>query len=49
MALALNAVFSGDLPTAAELGVADLAVPYRNRGLSVTLPHRDLDKPVVER
>ncbi|WP_424892342.1 RapZ C-terminal domain-containing protein [Streptomyces sp. XH2] len=49
VALALSAVFRGDLTTAAELGVGDLAVPYRKRGLVVTLTHRDIDKPVVER
>ncbi|MFD5935708.1 MULTISPECIES: hypothetical protein [unclassified Streptomyces] len=40
---------SGDKEAAAELGIADLAQPYTDRDLDVTLVHRDLDKPVVER
>ncbi|MFJ3183932.1 ATPase [Streptomyces sp. NPDC086796] len=49
VALALHAVFSGDLDTAAELGVDDLAKAYVDRDLDVTLVHRDLDKPVISR
>lgn len=49
VALALHAVFTGDLDTAAELGVDDLAKAYVDRGLDVTLVHRDLDKPVINR
>ncbi|MGW5043057.1 RapZ C-terminal domain-containing protein [Streptomyces parvulus] len=49
VALALHAVFSGDLDTAAELGVDDLAKAYVDRSLDVTLVHRDLDKPVIDR
>ncbi|GAA5216881.1 RapZ C-terminal domain-containing protein [Streptomyces thinghirensis] len=49
VALALYAVFSGDLNVAAELGVDDLAKAYVDRDLDVTLVHRDLDKPVIDR
>jgi UPF0042 nucleotide-binding protein len=49
VALALYSVFTGDLDTAAELGVDDLAKEYVGRGLDVTLVHRDLDKPVIGR
>ncbi|MEU2454818.1 RNase adapter RapZ [Streptomyces sp. NPDC012765] len=49
VALALQAALSGDQKTATELGIADLAQPYADRHLDVTLVHRDLDKPVVER
>ena len=49
VAMALCAVFSGDLSAASELGVADLAAPYVGRGLDVTLTHRDLAKPVLAR
>lgn len=48
-ALALQAVLSGDVAGAAELGVEDLAQPYSSRGLTVHLVHRDLDKDVVHR
>ncbi|WP_324290274.1 RapZ C-terminal domain-containing protein [Streptomyces antarcticus] len=49
VALALQATLTGDTATAAELGIASLAQPYADRHLGVSLVHRDLDKPVVER
>ncbi|MFF4741312.1 ATPase [Streptomyces sp. NPDC001262] len=48
-ALALHTILTGDSHTAAELGITDLAQPYGERGLHVTLHHRDLAKAVVER
>ncbi|AWW35376.1 hypothetical protein DN051_40235 [Streptomyces cadmiisoli] len=48
-ALALQAVLSGDVTGATELGVKDLAQLYSGRGLTVHLVHRDLDKDVVDR
>jgi UPF0042 nucleotide-binding protein len=48
-AIALQAIFSGDTVTAAELGVEDLAAPYAARNLTVELDHRDLVKDVVDR
>ncbi|WP_214919898.1 hypothetical protein [Streptomyces sp. ISL-98] len=47
--MALHAVFAGDVETATELGVEDLAKPNTGRGLAVSLIHRDLDKPVIDR
>ncbi|MFD7555506.1 ATPase [Streptomyces sp. NPDC059835] len=49
VALALQAALTGDAATAAGLGIAGLAKPYVDRYLDVSLVHRDLDKPVVER
>ncbi|MEV7730446.1 hypothetical protein AB0P15_37965 [Streptomyces sp. NPDC087917] len=43
------AALSGDQKAADELGIAELAQPYADRHLYVTLVHRDLDKLVVER
>jgi RNase adaptor protein for sRNA GlmZ degradation len=48
-ALALHAIFSGDLATARELGVEDLAAPFAAQELRVDLVHRDLSRPVVAR
>lgn len=48
-AFALQAVLTGDVAGAAELGVADLAQNYSGRGLTVDLLHRDLDRDVVDR
>ncbi|MBL1086828.1 ATPase [Streptomyces actinomycinicus] len=48
-ALALEAVLTSDIASAAELGVEDLAQQYSGRGLAVRLVHRDLDKDVVDR
>ncbi len=48
-AIALHAVFSGDLATARSLGLEDLAMKFADCGLTVDLVHRDLAKAVVER
>ncbi|MFI7352131.1 hypothetical protein ACIBSR_38495 [Streptomyces sp. NPDC049936] len=48
-ALALRAVVSGDVESAAAYGLADAAKPFAERRLAVDLVHRDLDKDVVDR
>ncbi len=48
-ALALRAVVSGDVESAAAYGLADAAKPFAERRLAVDLVHRDLDKAVVAR
>ncbi|MGW5818035.1 RapZ C-terminal domain-containing protein [Streptomyces noursei] len=48
-ALALRAILTGDTAAAAELDIEDLARPYVDRALHVTMRHRDLRKDVVHR
>lgn len=49
VALALYTVLTGDVDTAADLGIEDLAKRYADRGLDVNLVHRDITEDVVER
>ncbi|MEV5707978.1 ATPase [Actinoallomurus sp. NPDC052274] len=46
-AMALRAILTGDVEAAEALNVRDLAERFVDRGLQVTLTHRDLDKPAI--
>ncbi|UNZ20605.1 RNase adapter RapZ [Streptomyces sp. 891-h] len=51
VAIALHAVMSGFVDTARDMhpSLGALGVSYLGRGLSVSLSHRDIDKPVIQR